>query len=710
MPDKIITLPSWLGDHMVLQQQVRTRIYGKTKPKAPVRLSLERFPSGEAIPGRDTEYGLTFQENDIAEDDGFFEFKLPMADGSFDSYRLTIESAGERVVFKDISYGEVWMALGGSNMSMPLFLSDLASEIPRIASQDRVRFYTQNENGLPPGSELYSPKPLAKAYGGHWLEPHHSREFSQLSALASGFALKLSQVLRLPIGIFNLACPNSCLHSWLPSAVVEQDAILKNHVREIRHYRDREHWNALPPQEKKEERTIKKSPEAVDISAQDPPFSRVNQPGALFNHKLAPYAGLPVRGVLWYQGEEDCQHPDYYRRAFLSFVNVLKELFQTPTTGLKLIYSQLAPFMASDHDFMRLAYFNEALAVLRHDLPLSAAIVTNYDLPPDFPMEDPLYRSPKTPRAKELLAERMKDLALGLVYLYDLPSSAPEIVSAERVGNKLLLRFDQVGKGVRLRNGSAELKGFSICGEDGNYLQAQARDLYNVRVIVWNDEISEPLSCSYAFYNFNREANLCSASGMPLLPFRLSRDFQTVDKPKDWAYCDALSAYRWPSRTPDAPRIAGRNVPGRFPLWKLIEGRGKLELEYENKRSGSSALKLSYSKADEHPVKFAPVLDYASDYPPLDLHQFSEMTMIVFNTDHRQKTIQLYLADSNGGEILLDRYHIRDELNWQIINFPLANLPVDLQRLIRMEFAIQDPEAAGILYIDKILFSLNPSY
>ena len=112
MPQRKLTLPAWFGDHMLLQQQVRIRIYGNAEAGKTVSLTLERFPSGHKLSSGDTEYGIIFQESDFPEEDGFFEFKLPLIEASYDHFRLTIECDGERAVFKDILFGELWIAAG----------------------------------------------------------------------------------------------------------------------------------------------------------------------------------------------------------------------------------------------------------------------------------------------------------------------------------------------------------------------------------------------------------------------------------------------------------------------------------------------------------------------------------------------------------------------------------------------------------------------
>lgn len=705
MPSHKLSLPAWFGDHMVLQQKLRIRIYGSAQPQTVVTIRLERFPASHLPVSTEAEYEVVFQETDIAEADGFFEFRLPMIEGSYDRYRLSVSSDKEKLVYSDILFGEVWLAAGGSNMAMPSHLTDVKTKLDQISRQPGLRFFMQNEHGLPAGEDLYQYQPQGSIAGGSWYRADQLEALKKLSAVAISFAWNLQKALHVPCAVFCLATPASFIHAWLPRQVIEQDALLKNHIREIRYFRDENNWNQLPETEKSAERYLHGRNQEKDAAAQLRAFSRANQPTAMFNHKLAPYTSLALRGILWYQGEEDVQYPDYYARALTALTVVFKEMFQSPLTGLNFIYSQLTPFLASNIDAHRLATFNEALSAVRRHLPLRAGMITNYDLPLTYPAGYDHYASLKTPQAKELIGKRMSEVALGLAYRMNQPQSAPECIGAEKVGNKLLLRFDNAGSGIRIRAGESRLKGFSICGQDLRYVLAEAKELYQVRVIVWQDEIEDPLSCAYAFSNFNSQANLCGSNGMPLVPFRLSKENVLMEAERPWTYCDMLQAFRVPLTDLKSPRMGGQDMPGLYPLWTCKKGRGSFHLETENKRQGNASILLRYQKADERPLSFGPVLNYASDYPPLDLHLWRQLNFIVFNAEHRAKHIRLALSDTNGQETISAGLEIAASLSWQTLSFDLEHAPVDLMRLSQLEFVLQDPEAQGSLYLDQITFT-----
>ena len=63
------------------------------------------------------------------------------------------------------------------------------------------------------------------------------------------------------------------------------------------------------------------------------------------------------------------------------------------------------------------------------------------------------------------------------------------------------------------------VKGFAIAGMDKKFKWAQARIQGN-QVMLWNDEIKNPMFIRYAWGNNPDKANLYNAEGLPACPFQ----------------------------------------------------------------------------------------------------------------------------------------------------------------------------------------------
>lgn len=98
-----VSLPSLVGDNMVLQRNTSVNVWGKAKAGAKVSVSVswskERYRTK-------------------ADPDGNWRVRVATADAG-GPHTMTI-SDGEPVTVRGIMLGEVWLCCGQSNMEMPL--------------------------------------------------------------------------------------------------------------------------------------------------------------------------------------------------------------------------------------------------------------------------------------------------------------------------------------------------------------------------------------------------------------------------------------------------------------------------------------------------------------------------------------------------------------------------------------------------------------
>ena len=64
-----------------------------------------------------------------------------------------------------------------------------------------------------------------------------------------------------------------------------------------------------------------------------------------------------------------------------------------------------------------------------------------------------------------------------------------------------------------------DLEGFEIAGADRVFHKAHAMANWGKDVLVWSEEVSEPVAVRYAFRNWG-PGNLKSNFGIPAVPFR----------------------------------------------------------------------------------------------------------------------------------------------------------------------------------------------
>lgn len=235
------------------------------------------------------------------------------------------------------------------------------------------------------------------------------------------------------------------------------------------------------------------------------PISAQNQPTALFNAMVAPLQKYSLKGILWYQGESNTSRPDEYEKLLPALIANWRHQFNQPQ--LPFIYAQLPGFM--DYTYLPVeSNWARLRESQRKALSVpSTAMTVNIDLGEWNDVH---------PDNKKDVGERMALAALKIVYHEELIYSGPLYQSASIEGNKIILSFKHVGGGLITDDGEP-LREFAIAGADKKFEWAKAK-IEGDKVIVWNDQISNPQYVRYAWAD-NPDVNLYNKEGLPASPF-----------------------------------------------------------------------------------------------------------------------------------------------------------------------------------------------
>ena len=122
------------------------------------------------------------------------------------------------------------------------------------------------------------------------------------------------------------------------------------------------------------------------------------------------------------------------------------------------------------------------------------------------------------PKNKLDVANRLVRWALARDYGLKFVDKSPTYKSMEKQGNKIVLRFDNVGGGLRSAD-VAEVRGFAIAGSDKKFVWANAKIVDRTTIEVSSDQVADPVAVRYAWAD-NPVCNVYSAEGLPLTPFR----------------------------------------------------------------------------------------------------------------------------------------------------------------------------------------------
>ena len=132
------------------------------------------------------------------------------------------------------------------------------------------------------------------------------------------------------------------------------------------------------------------------------------------------------------------------------------------------------------------------------------------------------------PRNKQIVARRLARLALAKDYGMKIPHESPRYKSLEIQDGKAIISFDKISGGLYSFD-VGNPKGFAICGEDKQFVWAEARIKGKSQVEVWAESVKKPIAVRYAWAN-NPVCTLYGRDGavtLPVTPFRTD-DFPMV--------------------------------------------------------------------------------------------------------------------------------------------------------------------------------------
>ena len=232
-----------------------------------------------------------------------------------------------------------------------------------------------------------------------------------------------------------------------------------------------------------------------------------NEPTALYNGMVAPYVQLPIKGVLWYQGESNAGRPEEYLDLMHALMNGWRGIYNDPE--LPFIYAQLPNFGDVTYSPTESNWAELREAQLKALGDPNTAMTVNIDLGEWNDIH---------PDNKKDVGERMALAAQNLVYGEDIVYSGPLYQSSQIKDGKIVISFSHVGGGLMTNDGGAP-DTFEIAGEDKNFVWAQAK-IEGDKVIVWSDEIANPKYVRYAWADNPDNPNLYNKEGLPASPFR----------------------------------------------------------------------------------------------------------------------------------------------------------------------------------------------
>lgn len=444
-----VVLPKIFASGMVMQQQTDANLWGEAKADATVKIATSWNKKTVSVKvGNDGKWTAKIQ--------------TPAAGGP---YSITFND-GEKTVIDNILVGELWICSGQSNMEMPMkgFKNqpvENAVEDILHSGDSKMRLFTVKR------TSLFQP---ATDVVGEWKEasPEAVRNFS---ATAYYFGRELRRMLNVPVGLIVTSWGGSSCEAWM----------------------NRDWLKAFPQ---------------IELPASQETIKSKNRTATvLYNGMLHPIVGISMRGVIWYQGEENVSRSGYYADLFSRMIKGWREEWKEG--DFPFYYCQIAPY---DYNIIGWGQYNSAF--LREQQAKAEKMNKNVGMAclMDAGLEYGIH-----PRKKQLAGMRLALLALDKTYgIKGITSETARYKDVEFKGDTAVITFERAGMWVYGKDGlKSDL--FEVAGEDRVFHPAKAW-IERSKLYVKCDEVKKPVAVRYAFKDWADGDLFCD--GLPVSSFR----------------------------------------------------------------------------------------------------------------------------------------------------------------------------------------------
>ncbi len=504
-----VRLARLFDDHMVLQCDQPVRVWGWASPAEKVKVQF-------ADQSHETQ----------ANTKGRWEVFLEAMKPNFKGQELVVSGQNNQVKLKDVLLGEVWLCGGQSNMAWSLRGSRDADIEIASANYPAIRFFKIPNIARDNPQEDILPVPMGDTEG-RWMMAV-SDQVESCTAVGYYFGKRLHRYLRVPVGLINASWGGTMAQHWVSEKTLKPIPEMQEYIE--KHEQAVKEWNAgggeegakkryqqalkeWEAQREKAKKESKREPRRPNIrSFESPGYKR--QPGGMYNGMILPIAKATIKGVIFYQGENNSFGTSWkpFPKTFPSVISDWRKVFESPKLPFGIL--QIAGWsnrrsMTYDQNH-HTNVVREVQFLTWKNTPGTGLIVT-FDTNSNGSIH---------PGRKQPVGERTARWALAEVYNVgkNLEWKGPVYKSMQVEKEKIIISFEEESaRGLRLDKDTDV--GFYIAGKDKIFHHARARVFNRNQLQVWSDAVKEPVAVRYAISNLPMYS-LMNGRELPAYPFR----------------------------------------------------------------------------------------------------------------------------------------------------------------------------------------------
>jgi len=224
---------------------------------------------------------------------------------------------------------------------------------------------------------------------------------------------------------------------------------------------------------------------------------------------INPIVNFPIKGAIWYQGENNAGNYMKYRSLFPAMIKDWRAKWNVG--DFTFLFCQLANYMEPPLKPQQSSWagLREAQTMTLSVPNTGMAVIIDIGEAKDI-----------HPRNKDDVGYRLTIAALNKTYGKEITYSGPIYKSMKVEGNKVIIDFDHIGRGLVAKDKYGYLKSFAVAGPDKNFVWATASLTPDNKVVVSSESVKNPVAVRYAWADNPDDANLYNAEGLPASPFR----------------------------------------------------------------------------------------------------------------------------------------------------------------------------------------------
>jgi len=277
-----VRLPKLVSDGMILQRETPVKIWGWATAGEKVTLQFNNQSFGAE-----------------ASTDGKWQIILP-AQKAGGPFNMEI-SASNKLILKDVLFGDVWLCSGQSNMEYPMnrLTDKYANEIAGCENGNIRQFKVPQKYDFNNPLEDYS--------SGSWVTVN-PKTILDFSAVAYFFAKELNEKYKVPVGIINASVGGSPAEAWMSAEALKT---FPDYLAEAEKFKNQLYIDEIQNKEKKVSDEWYARLNQVDKGLQsqpnwkDPAFDASSWPWMPVPSYWADHGLGEVNGTVWFRKEID---------------------------------------------------------------------------------------------------------------------------------------------------------------------------------------------------------------------------------------------------------------------------------------------------------------------------------------------------------------------------------------------------------------------